>query len=72
MKNLIKRIIKETVNKMEQFKDEYVQPHITFANTSSTKKRIESNISKKYGFTNKKEYYLTTNNEGEVVVKIKA
>ena len=72
MKNLIRRIIKETVDKMEQFKKTYTQPHITFDNTPSTKKRIESNISKKYGFTNKKEYYLTTNNRGEVVVKIKA
>jgi hypothetical protein len=72
MKNLIRRIIKETVNKMEQFKDEYVQPHITFANTPATKPRLEASISKKYGFTNKKEYYLTTNSRGEVVVKIKA
>mgnify|MGYP006921342883 CR=1 FL=1 len=72
MKNLIRRIIKETVDKMEQFKDEYVQPHITFANTPATKTRLEASISKKYGFTNKKEYYLTTNNRGEVVVKIKA
>jgi hypothetical protein len=71
MKNLIIRIIKETVDKMEQFKDEYVQSYVTFANTPATKARIESSIYKKYGFTNKKEYYITTNSRGELVVKIK-
>jgi hypothetical protein len=72
MKNLIRRILKETVDKMEQFKKAYTQPHITFDNTPSTKKRIESNISKKYGFTNKKEYYIITNGKGQLVVKLKA
>ena len=57
---------------MEQFKKTYTQPHITFDNTPSTKKRIESNISKKYGFTNKKEYYIITNEKGQLVVKLKS
>jgi hypothetical protein len=72
MKNLIKKILRESINPIEQFKDEYVQPHITFANTPATKARIEASISKKYGFTNKKEYYLITNEKGQIVVKIKA
>jgi hypothetical protein len=71
MKNLIRRIIKESVDKMEQFKDEYVQSYVTFANTPATKARIESSIFKKYGFTNRKEYLLKMNERGEIVVKIK-
>lgn len=72
MKDLIRRILRESTDPMERFKDEYVQPHITFANTPATKDRLMASIEKKYGFTNKKEYYLTTNERGEVVVKIKA
>lgn len=71
MKDIIRKILREMNDPMEQFKDEYVQPHITFANTPATKARLESKIYGKYGFINKKEYYLTTNERGQVVVKIK-
>lgn len=72
MKDLIKKILRESTDvKKEQFKKEYVQPHITFANTPATKYRLEDNILKKYGYTNKKEYYITTNERGQLIVKLK-
>jgi hypothetical protein len=69
MKNLIRRIIKETVNKMEQFKDEYHQPYMTFNNTKEIMRMLERDIYKKYGFTNKKEYYITFK-QGHLVVRL--
>jgi hypothetical protein len=71
MKDLIRRILKESTDPMEQFKDEYVQPNVTFANTPATKIRLEASIEKKYGYKNKVEYFLTTNERGEVIVKLK-